>query len=380
MSGDDATRPFRGLDARLVQDSPIPIRAELACAPGELLALVGPSGSGKSTILRMLAGLAAPREGRITVGGETWLDSAAGIDLPARQRRTGYVFQSYALFPHMTALENIAVALSDLPTAERGKRARALLGMVHLEGLEDRRPAALSGGQRQRVALARALARDPALLLLDEPFSAVDKATRLRLYREIAALRARLTMPSLLVTHDLEEAVMLADRLAVLAHGRILQTGTPENILTRPCCAAVARLVNLRNVFRGRIRALPEGKTPGLLDWQGLPLEFTHAPAGSAPGMDRQWVVPDGFVLLHRLDRPSRGEKENPVEGTISELVPIGQNVEVSLRPDHAPDLPLHFSVPTHVARRNALAVGRAARVSLLTEGIHLMEDGPTTP
>ncbi len=378
MTGNLTAATTEGLHARLAQASPIPVRAELACAPGELLALVGPSGSGKSTILRMLAGLATPDTGRITVGGETWFDSAAGIDLPARRRRTGYVFQSYALFPHMSALENIAIALSGLPAAEKRRRAQALLKMVHLEGLEERRPAALSGGQRQRVALARALARDPALLLLDEPFSAVDKATRLRLYREIAALRARLTMPSLLVTHDLEEAVMLADRLAVLAHGRILQTAPPEEILTRPCCTAVARLVNLRNIFRGRIRALPSGGRPGLLDWQGLSLEFSHAPAGLVAGMDRQWVVPDGFVLLHRLDRPSRGERENPVAGTIAGLVPIGQTVEVTFRPDHAPELPLHFSVPVHVARRNALASGRTARVSLLAEGIHIMEDAPT--
>lgn len=365
---------MRGLVANLAREAPFPITARLEVAPREMLALVGPSGSGKSTMLRMLAGLMSPDRGTIVVDGTPWLDTTSGIDLPARQRRTGYVFQNYALFPHMSALENVTVALSHLPAGERAARARALLAMVHLEGLEDRRPTSLSGGQRQRVALARALARDPKLLLLDEPFSAVDKATRQRLYREIAALRDRLTMPSLLVTHDLEEAVMLTDRLAVLSHGQILQCGPPDEILTRPATATVARLVNLRNIFPGHVLALPAEGKPGRLDWGGLALEFSEAPANILAGETRDWVVPDGFVILHRKDRPSRGERENPVAGTTTRLLTIGQTVEVTFSPDHAPALPLHFSVPLHVARRNELSEGGPARVSILAEGIHLLE------
>src|SRR5918995_6074389 len=171
----EAPSPFPALAASLRQESPIPLDAEFSVGPGEVLALVGPSGSGKSTALRSIAGLYTPSSGRIVCNGSVWLDREAGIDVPARERRVGMVFQSYALFPHLTSIDNVMEALGDLRHAERRAQARALLARVHLEGLEDRRPAELSGGQQQRGAGARALARRPRVLLLDEPFSAVDR-------------------------------------------------------------------------------------------------------------------------------------------------------------------------------------------------------------
>jgi molybdate transport system ATP-binding protein len=161
------------------------------------------------------------------------------------------VFQSYGLFPHMTALGNVTAAMGHVEAGRREARGRELLDLVNLGGLEARRPAELSGGQQQRVAVARALAREPKVLLLDEPFSAVDKATRQRLYREIAELRRTLDMPVVLVTHDLDEAIMLADRMAVLHRGRTLQTGTADEVTMRPVSPEVARLVDLRNLFEG---------------------------------------------------------------------------------------------------------------------------------
>ncbi len=366
-----------GLEVTLAQDGPIPLEATFTCAPGELLALVGPSGSGKTTILRAIAGLYRPRRGRVVVGDEVWLDDAAGIALPAHRRRVGLVFQSYALFPHLSARANLEAAMGHRPRAERAARARELLRLVHLEGLEERRPAQLSGGQQQRVAVARALARDPAVLLLDEPFSAVDRATRQRLYAEIAQLRTGLAIPVVLVTHDLEEAMLLADRLTVLHRGRTLQTGTPVEVTTKPASPEVARLVDVGNLFEARIAALEPQRGVLLLNWEGLLLEARGRP--SAPvGTRVAWVVPDGFVVLHRRDRPSRGEHENPVAGRIEQMVVLGQTARLALRPDHAPALPIRFSVPLHVARRNGLAPGVAAKVSLLAEGIHVM--GPSSP
>lgn len=367
---------MEGLHVELEQEVPIPLAASLSCAAGEVLALVGPSGSGKSTILRSIAGTYRPRSGQVRVGGEVWLSTAEGIDRPAHRRKVGMVFQNYALFPHMTALGNVMAAIGHVASGEREKRARDILDLVHLAGLEQRSPAELSGGQQQRVAVARALAREPKVLLLDEPFSAVDKSTRQRLYREIAELRRVLNMPVVLVTHDLDEAMMLADRMTVLHRGRTLQTGKPEELTTRPISAEVARLVDLRNVFQGAIQAHDRERGRTVIDWAGLRIE-------AAPRLDLRtgeritWVIPDGFVVLHRRDRPSRGEHENPVPGTIDTMLAVGQSAHLTLRPNHDPRMPVHFSVPLHVARRNGIAKGVAATVSLLTQGIHIMPASP---
>ena len=236
---------FEGLRLKIAQAGPIPFAAELTCAPGEMLAIVGPSGAGKTTLLRAIAGLYRPAAGQISCGGETWLDTAAGIDVPPHRRRVGLVFQSYALFPHMSALANVAAAMGRHPRGERAARARALLARVHLEGFEDRRPAALSGGQQQRVAVARALAREPAVLLLDEPFSAVDRRTRRQMHADLASLRQTLAIPILLVTHDLDEAGALADRLCVLDRGETLQTGPPAEVKSAPSSPRVRDALDL---------------------------------------------------------------------------------------------------------------------------------------
>lgn len=239
------TAPPSGLSVTLKQQGPIALDVEFSVAPGEILALVGPSGSGKSTTLRAIAGLYAPSSGCILCNGTVWFDSKLGVDLPARSRRVGMVFQSYALFPHLTALENVMEALGDLPPVERHTQAHALLQRMHLDGLEARRPAALSGGQQQRVAVARALARRPNVLLLDEPFAAVDRVTRRKLRRELIELRRELPMPVILVTHDLDDVIRLADRMCVLSGGQILQTGAVEEVMAHPASATVAELLDL---------------------------------------------------------------------------------------------------------------------------------------
>jgi molybdate transport system ATP-binding protein len=366
-----------GIEVALHQEAPIPLAAEFDCAPGELIALVGPSGSGKSTILRCIAGLHQARNGRIVCGGAVWQDTRAGIAaLPPQRRSVGLVFQQYALFPHMTAADNVARALGHLPRRQRAERARELLALVHLDGLGGRRPAELSGGQQQRVAVARALARDPAVLLLDEPFSAVDQVTRRRLHRELAQLRERVRMPIILVTHDLEEAVALADRMVVLHHGRTLQSGPPSEVLSRPRSGEVARLVDQRNVFAGEIAEHRPDLGHTLIRWRDHLIESPLRPE-FAVGQRIEWVIPAASVVLHRRDRPSRGEHENPIRGVAADVVVLNDTAQVEMRfPDNADEL-LWFSVPAHVAVRNRVARGEKIAVSLLAKDIHVMPAEP---
>ena len=372
-----APQPARdGLRVRLIQDHPVALDVAFECGAGELLALVGPSGSGKTTVLRCIAGLAVPRDGEVTCNGETWLDTGRGAVASPQQRRVGLVFQHYALFPHLDALANVASAMSHRPGRERTAQARALLARVNMEGLEARRPSELSGGQRQRVALARALARDPRALLLDEPFSAVDQLTRRRLRLELAQLRREIRIPMVLVTHDLEEAQLLGDRLSVLHHGRTLQTGEVREILQRPASALVARLLDHRNVFTGVVSRHDEGRGRTWLDWAGAEVECALA-TRFAPGDRVDWVVPESHVVMHRRDRPSRGERENPVGGIARDVVVLGGDARVTLDVAGVAG-PLTFEISAHVASRNRVAAGAEVSVSLLAHGIHLMPASDT--
>ena len=242
-----------GLRIDIHQTGLIPLQVKFACAPGELIALVGPSGAGKSTILRAIAGLYKPVHAIIVSDGAVWSNTKVSAFLPPHRRRVGMVFQSYALFPHLTALGNVEAALSHCPADQRHARAFDLLQMMQMEGLEDRKPAALSGGQQQRVALARALAREPEALLLDEPFSAVDRPTRRHLKALIASMRTSFRAPTLLVTHDLDEVLGLADRMIVIDAGEVLQDGPPAEILGAPVSNRVREVLDLADADRSAI-------------------------------------------------------------------------------------------------------------------------------
>jgi molybdate transport system ATP-binding protein len=210
------------------------LSADLELGEGEFAALFGRSGAGKTTLLRMLAGLARPDEGRIEAGGETWFDSARGIDLPPQRRRAGMVFQDYALFPHLTVRDNLRFALPDRGRDPQGeRRVEEILETFRLGGLRDRRPDTLSGGQKQRVALARALVVRPQALLLDEPLSALDLETRLELQDEIAAAQRRFGVTTLLVSHDMAEIFRLTRRVLCLERGRIVRSGRPEAVFAK---------------------------------------------------------------------------------------------------------------------------------------------------
>ena len=228
------------------------------------LGILGPSGAGKTMLLRCIAGLEHPDRGRIVLGGKTLLDTEGHIRVAARDRRVGLLFQHYALFPHRTVAENIGFGLEDLAEEERESRVRALLERTHATGLERRYPREISGGEQQRVALARALAIEPEALLLDEPLSALDTHLRSQMEAQLQETFAAYRRPSLLVTHNIEEAYRLSERLLVLSRGRVAALGPREEIFHRPPSVEVARLTGCKNFSRAR--AISED-TIEAIDW-----------------------------------------------------------------------------------------------------------------
>lgn len=362
----------KAITVSLKQDVPIPLDASFTCNTGEILVILGPSGSGKTTILRSIAGLYTPQAGQIYSNGESWFDSEQGQNIAIQQRQVGMVFQDYALFPHLHALHNITAALTQLDKDKQAERAEELLELVNMQGLGSRFPHQLSGGQQQRIALARALARRPKVLLLDEPFSAVDQQTRRKLVRELVQLRARLEIPIIHVTHDLNEARRIADRICIIHHGHTLQIDTPHNIMSKPLNKNVAYLVGHYNVFAATIERHDSKVGKTYIRWFDHCLETIHRPEFK-PAQEIDWVIPAENLILHRRDRPSKGERENPVSGDIEEFIPMGESSSVSIRA-HGAKASLTMSVPTHVAKRNGLEKGGFLTVSLLSNGIHLMQ------
>jgi molybdate transport system ATP-binding protein len=251
-------------------------------APGfSVTVLFGPSGSGKTTVLRLLAGLERADRGAIHLGGEAWSDPEHGVHLPPQQRQVGFLSQAYHLFPHLSVRENLAYSLASRPGQEQARRVGELVALLGLEGLEARRPHELSGGQQQRVGLGRALARQPRLLLLDEPLSALDRPAQQRLRQELRGLLRRLDIPTVLVTHDRSEALQLGDRLVVMDQGRVCQTGDIQEAFDRPTDPAVAAILGVETVVRGQIESITEGMAtvavgaarllaadPGSLGWE----------------------------------------------------------------------------------------------------------------
>ncbi len=229
------------------------LQINIKLAEGSSLALVGPSGCGKSMTLRMIAGLEQPDEGYIKVGDTVLYDSSERTFVPAYKRHVGFLFQNYALFPHLTVEQNIAFGLNHRTKRERQEKVHSIIERLRIKGLEKRFPQYISGGQQQRVALARTLVTDPELLLLDEPFSALDSQVKKKMEKEVIDVRNAFSGTMILVTHSLEEACRLCTEIAVMNNGKIIQLGTQDEILHQPANRTVARLTGTENIFDGTV-------------------------------------------------------------------------------------------------------------------------------
>lgn len=363
----------------------MPVRGKFRCAPGELLALVGPSGAGKTSLLRILAGLMRPQQGVVRVDGETWCDTANGVFRRPQQRHVGLVFQHYALMPHLSALDNVAMALLHLPRAQRHAQAAAWLERVHLSAdQQQRRARQLSGGQQQRVALARALAREPRLVLLDEPFSAVDQLNRQSLYELLAELRAQLHVPVVLVTHDLNEARWLADQMVVMDGGDILQQGTPRHIYRAPRNDRVANLVGIQNRFAGRWDGPAGDPGWGWLTWlpdpgaeTGPALRLRVPDKGRIdPGQHVTWVIQsDGLHLLSDATQAEAARHAAGDDAVCAAVVLSVQHLgEVSLAQIAVTALPgVVVRLTVGGPGRTPLAAGQPCWLQLDAAWVHVM-------
>jgi len=275
---------------------------------GELVALLGPSGCGKTTLLRIIAGMERPDAGEVLFSG------AEATHLHARERNVGFVFQHYALFRHMTVFENVAFGLRVKPRKERPsdadikRRVMELLGLVQLDWLADRYPSQLSGGQRQRIALARALAVEPKVLLLDEPFGALDTKVRKELRRWLRRLHDDMHISSVFVTHDQEEALEVADRVVVMNHGRIEQIGSPDEVYSSPASPFVYQFLGNVNVFHSR--------------QQGA---YAEVERGEAPEKATAFVRPHDIDILHQA-------VDGGLQASVAHVHPIGPVVRVELQ------------------------------------------------
>ncbi len=338
-------------------DIALPLRSfrlELAAAVGrETFALVGPSGAGKTSALRTVAGLARPERGRIALGGRVLFDAAAGIDRPPEERRVGYVFQEYALFPHMSVEQNVAYA--------GGRAAGELLERFHLTPLAKAHPAELSGGERQRVGLARALARDPDVLLLDEPMSALDSHTRAGVRAELRRNLDDLDLPVLLVTHDFQDAALLADRVGVLVEGRLLQVGTPGELIAAPADPFVASFTGA-NIFSGRARPGPDGLTE-VAAAAGSVVYSVDAALGPVSVVVYPWEV----AIARDLPEDS---SLNHVRGPITSLVRIGNRARIQVGT-------LVAEVTTASVERLDLKEGEPVVASFKAAATRLVSQGP---
>jgi molybdate transport system ATP-binding protein len=340
------------------------IAPEFEAPAGAVSVLFGPSGAGKTTVLRCLAGLERPDAGSIRLSESAWFDAAARVCLPPQQRGVGLLAQDYALFPHLSAEQNVGYGLASWPRDAARARVDELLRLLRIDGLRARRPGALSGGEQQRVALARALAPRPRLLLLDEPLSALDAPTRDELRGELRRVLRALEVPALLVTHERLEALALGDRMIVLAEGRVRQCGTVPEVFSRPSDRDVARLVGVESVLPARV----EARSDGLARVEASGLRLTALD----PGGDEIQVfacVRAEDVLLQHGSAPASSAR-NRLAARVTSLVPEGPLVRLGL---DCGGPALVALVTRHAAEELALAPGAAVVAVVKTTSIHLV-------
>jgi molybdate transport system ATP-binding protein len=344
--------------------------------------LFGPSGCGKTTVLRCLAGLERPEEGRIRFDGRDWLDAQGRAFIPPQRRDVGMLFQDFALFGHMSVERNIAYPLVRLPREQRRRRTAELIDRLGLVGLEHNLPRQVSGGQQQRVALARAVARRPRLLLLDEPLSALDSPTRSGLRRELRSVLESLGIPVVLVTHDVMEAVALADRVVVMDGGRVLQSGPIGEVFTRPAGPRVAEIVGVESVVAGELESVEGGVgrvrvgTAG----GGTPGTTLHAVTDLSPGPVHVCIRAENVVLeldeppAHGAHAPQGRDRwhgtsaRNHLRATIKAVTPEGPVFRVELDAGFT----LHAVVTAQSRERMGLREGLSVTAVVKAPSVHL--------
>jgi molybdate transport system ATP-binding protein len=328
-------------------------RLELELELDGVVALVGPSGAGKSTVLAVIAGLARPASGRVALDDEVWLDTAQRVFLPPDRRRVGLVFQDYALFPHMTVRQNVAYG--------GRQRVDELLERFGIARLASARPEQLSGGERQRVALARALARDPGVLLLDEPLSSLDAHTKAAVRGELAQLLPAFGLPTLVVTHDYEDALAVAQRIGVIVDGRLRQLGTPEELLANPADAFVASFIGA-NLVRGRATRRSTQLTEVLLETGEL-VYSTDDVDGEVDVVIYPWDI------TVTTDDGAPSDEPNVIRGQVAAVMHIGGRVRVGIGP-------LTAELTRVAAGELTLSAGMPAQASFRPEATRLLSRG----
>ncbi len=342
----------------------------------EVTALYGPSGAGKSLMLHCLVGLLRPRSGWIRLNGRTLFDAAKGIQVSPHLRRIGLVFQEYALFPHLSVAGNLAYGLHGLARTEVRDRVGAMLGLLRLEAFGNRYPGELSGGQRQRVALGRGLIVQPELLLLDEPFSALDQMERERLRGEVLALLQGFGGTTILVTHSLQEAYLMAKQIAVIDGGRMLQAGPRDEVLQRPRDRRVAELVGVSNIFQGTV--LGETQGSAVIGWHGERLALSGPLA--APGTRMEFCIRSEDV---RLVWPERVvDRINILRGHLTTEVKRGVDYLLRFRADgaaaEAGEIEIHCSGHLHFLMK--LHPGKLVWIALPPDKLHVLTPADRAP
>jgi molybdate transport system ATP-binding protein len=334
--------------------------------PPSVTVIFGPSGGGKTTLLRVIAGLERPDHGSVLFSGEAWVDTTRGLHLPPQKRQTGFLFQDYALFPHLTVAQNIRFGLRKRPGKEAEALASELMERFHLADFGSRFPHQLSGGQKQRVALARSLAARPRLLLLDEPLSALDTPTRESLRGQLRQLLTHLGIPVLVVTHDRVEALALGDTLAVMDQGRILQYGPVEEVFRQPSSPKVAEIVGVETVLPATVREVADGMAALELDGGRLTALATALPEAT---QEVFVCIRAEDVVVLKGDLPGKASPRNLLPGVVKSLVREG--------PMHRLTLDCGFELAALLTRQacQELELKEGDRVSVLLKApnVHLV-------
>lgn len=369
-----SSRPAAALSARARKEYPdaagsFVLDLAVDIAPGFTI-VFGPSGAGKSTLLDCIAGLERPDAGRIAAGGETLFDSAAGVNLPAQKRRVAYVFQTLALFPHLTVEENTGYGLANLSAEERRPRVEEILESFRVADLRSRKPGEISGGERQRVALARSLVTSPRVLLLDEPFSALDAEVKSELFDDLRAWNAGRRLPILCVTHSRDEVDALGEHMIVLDRGRIIAEGLPRDVLRAPRRRRLALAAGFENLLDAAVLDLREADGVMRVGLKDCGVELEVPLAHALPGQPIKLAIRAGDILL-ATEKPRGLSARNILPGRVASLDERGAMVRVVV--DCGARFVVH--VTPGAVRNLGLEAGRAVWMVVKTHSCHFVAE-----